>query len=111
MTRTEAARTPTEGAIAQPAIPRASRPQARMSAARSPMRAARAPAGRSPASWPMPISAIMNAATLIPAPSSRADRTTTGSTAPDPTALRAVGPYAESAISRRLRTVSTITSL
>ncbi len=97
--------------MAQPIIPRASIAQATISARRSPMRAARAPAGRSAASWATQISESRNAATLTSAPSARADRTTTGRTAPVPTEPRAVGPYAGSAMLRRLRTVSTTSSL
>ena len=73
-------------------MPSASTPQATTRAFRSPILAASAPAGRSETSWPIQMRESRNAATLTSAPSARAERTTTGSTAPVPIEPSAVGP-------------------
>ena len=60
---------------------------------RSPKRAAMAPAGTSAMMLPSPARAAISPATPIDAPSSRAETTTTGATAPCPTPNRTAGRY------------------
>lgn len=78
MTPTAAPSTATDGASTHPPSATAVITDAATIARRSPIRAASAPAGRSPSTCPIPTSATTNAATPTDAPSSRADSAMTG---------------------------------
>src|SRR6187200_562317 len=95
------ARNTTEVARNAPSRATASSAHAAIKAGRSPIRAANAPAGKSPINCPTPMSATINAAVPTLAPSSRAERATSGRIAPCPTETRRVGPYAVMARLRR----------
>ncbi len=91
-TNTASESTASESVQAATSIAAASTTHAASRTRFSPNRCASAPAGRSPASWPMPMSPTTTAACATVAPRSSAESATRGRTAPMPIEMRMVGP-------------------